>query len=170
MGPGSSAAFDILSTPALPSIVPPDGTADVSVRFTPIANGVVSATLDITSNDLDEGFVQVALSGAGVPQTPPPSAQIADLLAFFDTAVGAGTLRGAGSGNSADGRLNALRNMIAGAADLIDRGMFAQACSQLLEAYRRTDGEPQPPEFVTGTARAEVAQRIDVIRAGLGCF
>jgi hypothetical protein len=105
-----------------------------------------------------------------VPQAPTPSAQIADLLAFFDTAVGAGTLQGHGTGGSAGGRLNALRNMIASASDLINRGLFAQACAQLLDAFHRADGEPQPPDFVKGPAAAEIAQRIQIIRASLGCL
>jgi hypothetical protein len=59
--------------------------------------------------------------------------------------------------------------MIAGAADLIGHGMYAEACSQLLQAYLRADGEPQPPDFVAGPARAEIAQRIQIVRATLGC-
>lgn len=167
---GSSPAFDIMSGPALPAIVPADGTLDVSVRFSPGAIGVDGATLQIASDDLDESLVHVALSGRGVAETPTPSEQIAELLAFFDAAVVSGTLQGDGPGNSAAGRLTALRNMIAGAGDLITHGLVAQACAQLLEALRRADGEPQPPDFVIGPARAEFAERIGAIRTSLGCF
>jgi hypothetical protein len=130
----------------------------------------VSGSRIVYERHQDESFVQVGLSGRGVQQTPPPSAQMADLIAFFDAGGAGGTLPGAGSGTSAAGRLGALRHMIAAAADLIAHGLIAEACDQLLDAYRRADAQPQPPDFVAGAARAELAQRIQSIRASLGCF
>jgi hypothetical protein len=99
----------------------------------------------------------------------PPEEQIAELLEFFDAAVAAGTVVGSGQGNSAQGRLNALRNMIEAAGDLIRDGQLAEACDQLGVALDRTDGETPPPDFVTGSAAAELRQRIDALRATLGC-
>jgi beta propeller repeat protein len=168
LAPGAG-AFSIAAAPALPATIAPGATVDVQVAFAPTASGPQSATLVIGSDDLDEGTVEVALSGRGVTSQPPPSQQIADLLSFFDTSAAAGTLVGSGPGNSAQNRLKALRNMIEAAGDLVRRGLVADACQQLADARDRTDGDPQPPDFVAGTAAAELRQRIEALRATLGC-
>jgi TolB protein len=95
--------------------------------------------------------------------------QIAEILQFFDESVDAGTLVGDGPGHSGEGRLKALRNMLRAAADLINAGNTAGACQQLRDAYLRTDGNPRPPDFVTGPAALELAARILELRAALGC-
>jgi Abnormal spindle-like microcephaly-assoc'd, ASPM-SPD-2-Hydin len=161
--------FAITTAPALPATVAPGGTLDVPLAFSPTATGVRSGTLTLTSNDPDEGTVQVPFTGRGVVSQPPPSQQIANILAFFDSSVAAGTLQGSGPGNSAQGRLRALRNMIEAAGDLIRRGLIADACGQLADARNRTDGQPQPPDFVSGPAAVELRTRIETLRATLGC-
>lgn len=161
--------FAISAAPALPATIAPGATLDVPIAFSPNAAAVRTATLRITSDDLDESVVQVALAGRGVASQPPPSQQIADILGFMDSSVAAGTLQGNGSGNSAQGRLKALRNMIEAAGDLIRRGLTADACQQLADARNRTDGQPQPPDFVSGAAAAELRQRIAALMATLGC-
>jgi len=70
------------------------------------------------------------------------------ILNFFDASVADGSLVGNGPGNSAEGRKNALRNMIEAACDLIDDGYIKDACQQLLDAYQRTDSLSRPPDFV----------------------
>ena len=125
--------------------------------------------LDITSTDPDQGLLAVGLSGLGVQATVPPLQQIADILAFIDASVAGGTLVGSGPANSRQGRLNALRNMIQAAGDLIADNFLAAACGQLLDAYQRTDGVPKPPDFVAGPAAADLAQRIQTLRTTLGC-
>ena len=165
----SGSPFAITSSPSLPATVAPGGTLDVPLAFSPTATGVRSATLTLTSDDLDEGTVQVPLTGRGVVSQPPPSQQIANILAFFDSSVAAGTLQGSGPGNSAQGRLRALRNMIEAAGDLISRGLVADACGQLADARNRTDGQPQPPDFVSGPAAVELRLRIETLRTTLGC-
>jgi hypothetical protein len=67
-------------------------------------------------------------------------------------AVESGDLYGDGPGNSARGRLKALRNMIESAGALIDEGELELACVQLMDAYDRCDGDPRPPDFVSGPA------------------
>lgn len=167
---GSSPEFTITTSPTLPLIIAPGATFDVPLAFTPTTAGFVTATLSVRSDDLDESLVNVALSGAGVQAPTPPQQQIAEILAFFDQSVANGSLAGNGPGGSAQGRLNALRNMLRATSDLIDNGAIKAACQQLLDAYRRTDGVPQPPDFVRGTAAAELAQRIRELRQSLGCF
>lgn len=94
---------------------------------------------------------------------------IDDTLAFFDASVADGTLVGSGPGNSADGRRRALRNMILLAGDLIEEGRYTEACQQLRDAYGKCDGDPKPPDFVTGEAADDLADMILMVMDALGC-
>lgn len=164
LDPLGSAGFSVgLSAPL---IVARGASLDIPVTFAPLSAGAASNSLRITT---DAGTVDVPLSGTGVNVTLPPQQQIAEILAFFDASVAAGTLVGSGNGNSADGRRKALRNMIKAAGDLIQQGRIEDACQQLADASNRTDGAPQPPDFVEGTAAAELEQRIQALRSTLGC-
>ena len=98
-----------------------------------------------------------------------PQVMIEETLAFLDASVEAGTLVGEGPGKSADKRLNALRNMLEAAAELIDAGLYELACEQLWDAYRKCDGDPKPPDFVSGAACAELAAMIQDVIDNLGC-
>ena len=99
----------------------------------------------------------------------PPEEQIANILEFFDDSVESGTLVGAGSGASADHRLDAVMHMIETAGALIEEGDIDGACNQLMAAYGKTDGDPIPPDFVTGSAASDLAFMIDELRQSLGC-
>ena len=55
---------------AAPVTVLPGATHNLEVRFTPAALGLRSTTLRLTSNDADEGTVNVALSGTGAVAAP----------------------------------------------------------------------------------------------------
>jgi len=95
---------------------------------------------------------------------------IADVIELFDAAVADGTLRGAGPGNSAAGRLKALRNMLLAAGDLLEQGDVDAACSQLQDAADRTDGAFPPPDFVQGEAAPDLLDAITELQDELGCF
>ena len=166
---GTSDEFQVTLPSSLPIVVLPGATIDVTVTYTPADLGTDGGSLQIQSNDPDELVVTLPLQGRGVPAEEPPAQQIAEILQFFDESVDAGTLVGDGPGHSGDGRLKALRNMLRAAADLINAGDTAGACQQLRDAYRRTDGNPRPPDFVTGPAALELAARILELRAALGC-
>jgi hypothetical protein len=153
----------------LPVALDTNETLDVEVAFTPGAPGAATGTLIVESDAPGQGPVGVPLSGEGVQVELPPSDQIAELLAFFDSSVVAGTLEGAGQGNSAAGRLKALRNMIQAAADFITQASFVQACHQLQDVLDRIDGLPRPPDFAGGAAVEELRSRITDLRAALGC-
>lgn len=99
-----------------------------------------------------------------VPPTP-----IEEILLSFAMLVDDGGLAGNGPGNSADGRLNALVNMIEEAQILIDSGLYQEACQQLKDAYNRCDGQPKPPDFVTGIATELLAYMIVDVIDSLGC-
>ena len=94
---------------------------------------------------------------------------INDVLNFFDQSVADGSLEGIGRGNSANGRLNALRNMLETASDLIDIGDIEGACGQLKAASKKCDGASPPPDFVTGEAVEELNHMISELMQELGC-
>jgi len=97
------------------------------------------------------------------------SITIADLIELFDQAVGDGSLVGAGPGGSAAGRLNALRNMLLTAGELLEQGDVDGACRQLQDAADRTDGAFPPPDFVQGEAAPELLDAITEVQDELGC-
>jgi hypothetical protein len=164
---GSSSNFNVTSNPSGQS-VQPNETVDVEITFSPIAEGISSAILEISS-DIPNPTVEVQLSGNGVSAEDPPNEQITNILDFIEESVDEGTLTGIGNGNSAGNRLNALINMIEAAGDLIEAGDLDDACGQLMAAYKKCDGLPRPPDFVDGDSRAELAQLILNLMASMGC-
>ena len=174
LGAGSS-ALSILSIKragvnvSLPVTLSNNQTVDFELLFNPAVAGAAARTLIITSNDADEDTVTVQLSGVGLQAPVPPSQQIASILTFFDDSVVAGTLLGDGAGNSAPGRLKALRNMIEAAGDFIAAGDLVQACTQLSDVLSRIDGNPRPPDFAIGPALPELRTRVCDLRSALGC-
>ena len=160
--------FAITSAPTTPLVLPSDAETKVEVTFTPPEVGVFSDVLQITSDDPERPLIEVALCGAGVEGQLPPSEQIACILEFFESSVSDGTLVGEGGGKSAEHRLNALRNMLQAARNHIENGVMGEACQQLLAAYRKTDGQSRPPDFVTGDAALQLAGLIQNLMDTLG--
>lgn len=169
LDPLGSADFTITSVPETPFTVAPSETfvVDIETTFTPTTEGYVSTTLLIESNDADEPLVGVELSGAGVVVEIPPAQQIQNILDFFNQSVSDGTLVGYGPGNSPEKRLNALRNMINAAGDLINDECYAQAIEQLESIDKKTDGEQRPPDFVVGEAVPVLNQMVKNLIADL---
>ncbi|MES2643664.1 MAG: hypothetical protein V4850_29530 [Myxococcota bacterium] len=97
----------------------------------------------------------------------PVDEALQEIVTFVDAAVAAGTLVGSGRGGSADGRLAALVNMLEAVEDLLAVGDVDGAREQLLAVLDRTDGAPQPPDFVAGSAAAELAARVTELLAEL---
>lgn len=93
----------------------------------------------------------------------------ADLLAFFDQAVAAGTLTGVGSGKVAALRLKAVRAALVLAHELVERDQVRLACADLGLVLGLTDGQPRPRDMVTGEAAPELARQIINVRTALGC-
>ena len=91
------------------------------------------------------------------------------ILDFVDEAVEDGTLTGVGPGASGDKRLNALRNMLENVNALIEDGFYEEACNELWAAYRKCDGDPSPPDFVTGESAGDLADMILILMEELGC-
>lgn len=146
------------------SLFLPDGldyleSIDFEVTFTPTSVGEFSADLVIQNG---EQFI-VSISGTGVSELPIPDVTIGDIIVFIDVSVSNETLEGAGAGASADGRLNALKNMLIQAGYLISVGNYDAACTQLSSALMRCD------DFVQGTAQNDLKQMISSLMSDLGC-
>jgi hypothetical protein len=165
--------FTVTSGPAVPFTLDPvaaGGTissGDVAVTFSPTVTGSTSGIFQVQSDDPVHPVVFVSFSGNGV--AAPPAQRLGTLLAFFDASVSTGALAGSGSGNSAQGRLDALRNMLRSAGDLIGAGDYADACQVLLDAYQRVDGLPRPPDFATGPAAEQLRSDLRALMASLSC-
>lgn len=98
-----------------------------------------------------------------------PVDEIEEILDLVYESIEDGTLTGEGPGNSADNRLNALRNKLEDARRLIEAGRYEEACDQLWSTYRKCDGESHPPDFVTGEAADDLADMILLMMDDLGC-
>lgn len=168
VGLSNALAFS-LEPLSLPLQVATNATADLVLTFAPTSEAMYMTELGILSNDGAETFVSVAIQGEGVVTAIPPAEQIADILAFIESSVAAGTLAGDGPGKSAENRLGALKNMIEAAGEDIALGDIESACEQLSSAYRRTDGLSPPPDFVIGPAANELAEQITELQASLNC-
>lgn len=163
----SSGDFRVTDPSLVPAMLPPGASLDVGVEFAPSAPGLVSAELDVLSDDPDEPLVAVTLVGEGA--VGEGSDQASALEQAIQEAVAAGTLTGSGKGKSADGRLQAFLNMVEATVDLIEGGFIEDACGQLEQLLRRTDGSPQPPDFVEGEDAETIAAYIEFLMMTLEC-
>jgi len=127
----------------------------------------LARSLDHCLPDFDVLNFAYNTDGTSIEKTP--LEQIAEILEFMDMSVVDGTLEGTGPGHSGDKRLNALRNMIGNAGNLVDDGLIPEACRQLMDAHARTDGQPAPADFVAGPAAEELAAKIQGVINSLGC-
>lgn len=133
---------DDVSVGAVQSYIFP--RADLS---SPPTNRTISAAF--APDGGDEGGDEDALS------------EIEDINSFFQEHIGEGELTGIGNNEKvAANRLNALGNMLKEAKRLIEQGDYEGAILQLQSIYKKVDGNPNPPDFVEGEARAELAQMI----------
>ena len=100
-----------------------------------------------------------------VPEPDP----IQKILDFIEKSVADGTLVPVKPGKPGEGQLGALINMIETADELIKAEDIVSACGQLNAAFRKTDGQERPPDFVTGEAVVELASMIQELMTELGC-
>jgi hypothetical protein len=160
--------FGAVSGTTLPTTLEPGQTLDVTFTFAPTVEATCGIIYRVDTNELN-GFWGIELSGTGVPGELPPSQHVEQILDNIETFVGGGTLSGSGEGGSAGGRLGAFTNMIEATGDLIENGQVPEACQQLADAYKRTDGVEKPPDFVTGGDAAALAEQIQALITSLGC-
>jgi len=158
----AGADFILVTPPPGGTVIHPGSSCHFGVVFSPSAEGLATAVVELRWANGETGISTSEISGVGVTTQPPPVSML-EIISFFDISVANGTLMGTGSGNSAEGRLNALRNMLFQASNQIDAGDYEVACDQLNAALMRCD------DFVVGTARNDLKQMISDVMFGLGC-
>lgn len=99
----SNARYTVIS-PAVPFTAPANGAQNITVRFSPNAAGVLSATLTIASNDTSQASVVVNVTGSGAAAAAPAIDVTPAALDFGSASVGASkdltlTVRNTGSAN-----------------------------------------------------------------------
>lgn len=101
---------------------------------------------------------------------PNPAERAAELLNDFDAWVADGDLVGEGkTAGAGAGKLGALRNMLLEAKTYLEAGQHELACDLLRSALGKTDGDPNPPDFVSGAAAASLAAAIQSLIVEMGC-
>ncbi len=161
--------FTLLLPLSLPVILSSNSSLDVEVMYnSTLIFAQQSNELVIESDDEDEGVIEVAFRGRGV-LVEEPSQAVSGLLTFIDDAIGNEMISGEGPGKSADNRVNALKNMLESAGDLIDEGLMQDTCEQLNSIYKKVDGMPKPPDFISGEAVPGVAAGVLEIMSDLSC-
>ncbi len=168
---GSSTEFSIIYTPDVPFRLSAGETAaDIGLSFTPSTEGLSEAFIDIYSNDPDDPLVTIQLAGTGVEYEPPPDEQIQIILDFIDEKVEDGDLIPIPSGKSDPGlRVKAIKDKIETAGGHFEEGDLDGACSELEDAYKKTDGIPTPKDWFEGVASAELAEKILDLKVSMGC-
>ena len=144
-------------------------TLDLWLTFSPTVEGALFADLALLSNDGDETWQSLPVTGEGVVASVPPAQQVIDLLAFIEESAASGDLEGAGPGRSAAGRFGALVNMIESAGEDIRLGNYSEACDTLDDVLKRTDGLSPPPDFVSGVATIELTIRVNTLKDSINC-
>jgi Abnormal spindle-like microcephaly-assoc'd, ASPM-SPD-2-Hydin len=162
---GDSADFTTPSIPTTPFDLSPRRSKRVYISYSPSAEGAISATLEITSNDPNKPVVNVTLTGNGRSAN---QLGIDKIIAFFDESASpsdpnlAITLQGVPGSwpGLADIRLHWMRTLLATAQNLDNAGWTEWAWIFLYYAYLRCDGQSWPPDLVQGEACPQLAQMI----------
>jgi hypothetical protein len=102
-------------------------------------------------------------------QESTPEEQVEAILAFMNQSFAEGTLTAVGRGKRISARQASLYNMIEASGDLIADGYIEEACQQLLDAYRYTDGKSRPKDLVAGENAPTLAAMILDLMASMGC-
>ena len=132
--------FSIARLPEL-MLIPAGENLEIDVDYSPSALGECSNVLRIWAGSPVPHTV--AFSGTGIMSRALLDDKIQEILAVVDT-----QLKGAGPGNSADHRFNALRNSIELTAALIKNGQTEAALHKLSEIYEKADDFSKPKDFM----------------------
>jgi len=169
-----------------PEVSPPIELPEyININYAPLSE--VSCLGILVIETVEGGTARVMLRGTGVATQ---EITIDGILSFFNTCVDDGILegyvpdksgkkrsadkitKGNGSDKLAENRLNALRNMIGMAGNLIDSEKNDEACGQLEAVNKKMDGLNTPgssKDFVKGSAVKELAGMVQELMGTLGC-
>jgi hypothetical protein len=161
--------FAIASEMELPALIPPHGTIELELTFTPATTwGYKSDTLEIVSNDPYVPRIKVPLGGISVFKEPPPHVRIIAIQNHLERSVEAGNI----SGRSPDpfhaqSQVESIMSKLDSVGDLIAEGLYQQAYTQLESIYRLIDGEPAPPDLIEGPGMFKLTQMVGLLLQAL---
>ena len=94
---------------------------------------------------------------------------IDSIIEYVQDAISYGDIYGRGPGRSADGRLNAFLNKLMALKDFIEQDLTEDACGQLDDIIKRSDGIEPPLDFVVGPGLPALADMLAALRDDLAC-
>ncbi|MCK5851117.1 MAG: hypothetical protein KAH23_09400 [Kiritimatiellae bacterium] len=159
--------FEITSPAVIPDNLPAEGLLELELTFTPSAEGYTTGTLVIETDAPYVPIVEIPLGGMGITTAQARQEQIEEIGDDLEGGIEDGTIVGEGAGASADKRVNALNNMLDAVGDLIIAEEYELAYSQLESLYKKIDGQPKPPDFVSGPAVDELRLQVEALLEAL---
>jgi hypothetical protein len=165
LGGDDAAAFAIPAVPIVPTDLAPGSGLRFEIELAPSAAGLLRAQVLIGSSDPNRPAVAVPLLGIALSFAQ----QIDKLIDAFDAGVLRGDLVGTGPGASAPHRLEALRNMLEEAVELVQQELISEACTTLADTLARCDGDSSPPDFVAGGTASAFNDEVRQVWTNLGC-
>lgn len=161
--------------PGVPLIVPPEGVQELLIEYSPktLYNWaslfhIATADFVVTSDDVDEPEVRVSLSGKGALDVNIDQ-DARDFITLADSLWNAGLIELADNGNSGGNKFNALMDQVLTAGGHIAEGDITAACESLWGAYKHTDGQDKPRDFIYGVGALTLASHITNMMTDLGC-
>jgi hypothetical protein len=154
----------------------PYGQSSATVSIVVIDDETVesleSVRLTISSNTAYDigspSYATVSITDDDDVPPPPPDddaeQMMADTLTYFYASVDDGSLVGVSAWD-----LRKMQWTLEKAYDNIVKGLDAQACTNLSDAYLRCDGYSDIPDYVTGSATATLEAMIQEVIDELGC-
>jgi hypothetical protein len=119
-------------------------STEITVSYTPLEPGRCTADLQVINLGAITVAAHIILKGNGIAEVQKKEKFLMmNLLDVFDAWVAGGAIVGKGPGKSADNRLNAFRNMLVEAEELVEQGSNAEAYGQLMAARKKIG------EFIT---------------------
>ncbi|MEN8126825.1 MAG: choice-of-anchor D domain-containing protein [Planctomycetota bacterium] len=150
------AQFAFTPWQTLPAIVEPNSFIDLEIQFGPVAEGIDTAVLSISSNDPNDPVVDVVLTGEGVSAELSNEELIMNVLDVYESALEDGSIQGVGNGNSADNKTETFGKMLLIVDELIAAGLYDSAMEALRVIEAKCDGQKSPKDFIQGEAAVEL--------------
>lgn len=148
--------FDFTPLQTLPFTLNPNTAADIEILYTPVTEGLASATFTVFSNDPNDPYTAIELIGQGIPVILSPEEQIGLILDVYDLAIEEGLIEGAGNKRSAKNKLRVFGKMFSTTEKLIDLGYNDYALKVLQMIEKKCDGQKRPKDFIQGPAAEEL--------------
>ncbi len=167
--------FSILHTPDELTILA-KGTIEVEIGYTPSSIGTCSDTLRIYNGTPFPSMVTFVGIGVEpvVTKLDPFYArkqsleQIAHIKSFINESLDNGTLKGTGKGKrTSQNRVKTFYKMLVITTHMIENGNIEAAHNKLITIYKKTDGNHNPKDFVTGDAASGLAEQIQNLISSL---